>query len=69
MSATRWLTVTNLKRFCSAQVMIAYGSDVPFMLAATKFLAANNSTYIPIENIRKQKYNRTNPRRKSIFHF
>jgi hypothetical protein len=34
----------HLKRFSAPQVINAYGSDVPFKLAAIKFFAANNSS-------------------------
>ena len=39
-----WNQCDHLKRFSAPQVINAYGSDVPFKLAAIKFFAANSSS-------------------------
>lgn len=39
------MNLSNLNRFSVPQVMIAYGSDVPFKFALMRFLAANNSNW------------------------
>ena len=46
-----WENISNLNRFSVPQVIIAYGSDVPFKFAPIRFLAANNSNWKKMKRV------------------